>query len=123
MENGRSISILEDPWLPLNEDAYIHTNNATLQGRNVSSLISITDNTWDTDLVLDMFDTREASIILSVPLNTEVEDTWFWRKEKLGNYSVKSAYLIMEENRNDNSTNANSGFWRKLWNLKIPPKV
>lgn len=43
--------------------------------------------------------------------------------EKFGNYSVNSAYLLIEEEKYASSTTDNSGFWRTLWNLKIPPIV
>ena len=121
--NGNSINILEDPWLPVETDAHVHTRNPALQGQFVTSLISLDSNSWDTDLVMDIFDSRDANIILSIPLNNEVNDSWYWRREKMGNYSVKSAYLLTQEAKNENGIAANSGFWRKLWNLKIPPKV
>ena len=35
---------------------------------------------------------------------------------------MKSAYITLQFARRRN-LNDNSGFWRKLWNLKIPPKV
>lgn len=81
------------------------------------------ENSWDVELVADIFEHRDVNIILSILIDREVNDSWYWRKEKLGNYSVKSAYLILEEENNDAATSANSGFWRKIWNLKIPPKV
>lgn len=52
-----------------------------------------------------------------------MNDSWYWRYEKLGNYSVKSSYLIMQNMANESNTASNSRFWRKLWNLKIPNKV
>lgn len=78
---------------------------------------------WDTDLVFDIFEEREANIILSIPVNIDDNDTWYWRKEKLGNYSVKSAYAMMQDCKFQITAADNSGFWRCLWNLKIPPKV
>lgn len=93
------------------------------EGKKVSSLFSITENSWDAEVIEDIFDQRDANIILFIPLDRGVNDSWYWRKEKLGNYSVKSAYLLMQEGNHDSNTVASSGFWRKLWNLKISPKV
>lgn len=121
--DGTSISIISDPWLPTENDAFVHTNNEALKNQMVSSLMSPDGNTWDTDLITDIFDSRDSNIILSIPIDKEVKDSWYWRREKFGNYSVKSAYLLMEEEKNVNVTADNSGFWRTLWNLKIPPKV
>lgn len=85
--------------------------------------MSLVHNNWDTDLILDMLDNRDINIILSIPVDKEVENSWYWRRDKLGTYSVKSAYLLMQEDRGDAVTAANSRFWRKLWNLKVPPNI
>lgn len=47
-------------------------------------------NSRDIDLVHDMFDRRDANINLFIPLDKDVEDSWYWRHEKLGNYSKKA---------------------------------
>lgn len=41
----------------------------------------------------------------------------------MGHYSVKSAYAVIREIREGDSSSDNFGFWRKMWNLKIPLKV
>lgn len=61
--------------------------------------------------------------VLSIPVHPEERDRWYWRKENLGTYFVKSAYSLIQDNKTHHSTNGNSGFWRRLWNLKIPPKI
>lgn len=121
--NGMSINIKDDPWLPEIDDATIQTKSDAIRNQKVSSLISMADNSWDTDLILDVFNSRDANIILSIPMDKEVNDSWYWRYGKFVNYSVKSAYLLQQGDRNDNNTSANSDFWRNLWNLKIPPKI
>lgn len=78
---------------------------------------------WDVDLVHDMFNSRDANLILTIPIRSSQADTWYWRKEKMGHYSVKSAYAALIEQRGSQVSSANSGFWRKLWNLKIPLKI
>lgn len=121
--NGNSINIESDPWLPVDNDPFIHTDSESIRGQKVSSLFSMEDNSWDTELVEDIFGSRDASIILSIPVDKEVEDSWYWRNDKFGNFIVKSAYLMLEGTYNNASSADNSGFWCKLWNLKIPPKV
>lgn len=120
--NGTSINIVEDPWLPLESDPYVHSNNPAIVNQKVSSLFDNTRN-WDIDLINDIFDRREADLILTIPVNSSLEDSWYWRREKLGDYTVKSAYLYLQDLKNNYNVSSNSGFWRKLWNLKIPPKV
>lgn len=121
--NSQSISIIGDPWLPVENDAYVHTGSESIKNQKVSSLISISSNNLDNDLILDVFESKYANLIFSIPLNNAAEDSWYWRREKLGNYSLKSAYLLLQELKNGQNTTPNSGFWRKLWNLKIPNKV
>lgn len=63
------------------------------------------------------------NLILSIPLGDDDNDNWYWRCEKMGLYSVKSAYLLLQDSGRSIPGDNNSGFWRKLWNLKIPSKV
>lgn len=62
------------------------------------------------DLIMDVFDKRDADIILNTPLNSAVEDSWYWRREKLRNYLVKSVYLLLQELKHNHNTTPNSGF-------------
>ncbi|XP_060972489.1 uncharacterized protein LOC115717814 [Cannabis sativa] len=50
-------------------------------------------------------------------------DFWSWSGEHSGNFSVKSAYRMLQDNKYSRLGVNNSGFWRNLWQLKIPPKV
>lgn len=84
------------------------------------SLIITGERVWDNELIADIFD---ANLILVIPLRSGLEDSWYWKGEKMGHYSVKSAYGMLQSEKNSNNTSDNSGFWRKLWNLKVPAKV
>ncbi|XP_074349748.1 uncharacterized protein LOC141689374 [Apium graveolens] len=88
----------------------------------VSSLLD-TDGNWDVDLIKDVFDERDVNIILTIPLNKAAQGSWYWRQEKMGSYSVKSAYYLLQDLKPNQNTSPSSGFWKRLWNLKIPPKV
>lgn len=78
---------------------------------------------WDVDLIRDIFEERDADLILSIPLREDDRDTWYWCHEKMGHYSVKSGYIVLQEAKPSIITADNSGFWRKLWQLKIPSKM
>lgn len=119
---GNTISVFNEPWLPDTNDPYIHTSSAQVGNVNVSSLMSMSENDWDRDIVMDIFEERDAHLILSIPVNKN-EDTWYWKFDKLGLYSVKSAYDSIQDEKFGPVSADNSGFWRQLWNLKIPPKV
>uniref|UniRef100_A0A803NUV7 RNase H type-1 domain-containing protein n=1 Tax=Cannabis sativa TaxID=3483 RepID=A0A803NUV7_CANSA len=78
---------------------------------------------WDVDLVRDLFNTRDAQLILSIPLNSSrSDDVWFWSFESSGNFSVKSMYRHLQQRKEDDLQLVGSDFWGKLWRLKVPPK-
>ncbi|XP_074326550.1 uncharacterized protein LOC141664498 [Apium graveolens] len=121
--NNEMVSIMNDPWLPDVENPYVVTNSEVLQNKKVSSLLCMNNQSWDLDLIRDIFDDRDAEIIMGIPLHVNELDKWYWRREKLGIYSVKSAYTIIQENNPYQDDYGDTGFWRRLWNLKVPPKV
>uniref|UniRef100_A0A803Q6D5 Uncharacterized protein n=1 Tax=Cannabis sativa TaxID=3483 RepID=A0A803Q6D5_CANSA len=43
-------------------------------------------------------------------------------ENRTGLFTVRSAYLLLQQQRPKIQGSNNSGFWRKLWHLKIPPK-
>lgn len=99
------------------------TTNPALANQMVSSLMETDNLVWDCGLVRDMFNNRDAELILSIPLNaSRQQDVWFWSFEKTGQFTVKSTYRHMQEIKEDGHTNG-SGFWKKIWKLRIPPKV
>lgn len=108
--SGKEVDILNTPWLPSISDPYVHSSSEALINQKVISLMVTGEKIWDTDLIKDLFDERDADIILSIPLGEEDKDTWYWRREKMGHYSVKSAYITIQEAKTVNQMNDNSGF-------------
>ncbi|XP_074342410.1 uncharacterized protein LOC141679955 [Apium graveolens] len=92
--NGNSINIELDHWLPVANDPFIHMRSKSIHGQKVSSLFSMENNSWDIDLVKDIFDSRDASIILSIPVDKEVDDSWYWRNNKLAITQSKCPFAI-----------------------------
>ncbi|KAL8092543.1 hypothetical protein AgCh_034709 [Apium graveolens] len=121
--SGLSISIQDDPWLPDTHGPYIHTRSEAIKGRTISSLMVPGRMEWDVDLINDIFEERDANLILTIPLRHNENDTWFWNKEKLGGYTAKSAYAAIQFDNADNSTQIDTSLWKRVWSLKLPPKV
>lgn len=122
--NGEEVQILNTPWLPCVSDPFIHSNSESLINQQVVSLMHIGRKQWDLDIIHDIFEERGADLILSIELGDNKKDTWYWRRyEKMGHYSVKSAYIRLQENKGNHNTVDNSGLWRKLWQLKLPSKI
>lgn len=79
---------------------------------------------WDTDVIADLFTERDQMLILGIPLShRQEEDRRYWGREGNGLFLVKSAFKLIQNLKGGWVSNANSGFWRRMWNLKIPPKV
>lgn len=112
--NGQDIDILQTPWLSVASDPYVQTHNVALIDQKVSSLMTVGERSWDVDLIMDLFEERYKEIILSIPLVPDENDFWYQRADKMGRYTVKRAYLLLQEDKIINSSANNSGFWRKL---------
>ncbi|KAL8091729.1 hypothetical protein AgCh_034115 [Apium graveolens] len=121
--SGMSVGINNYPWLPDTDDPYIHTRSEALTGKTVSSLMVNGRLEWDTDLINDIFEERDANLILTIPLKPNENDSWFWNQEKFGNYLAKSAYATLQLTNERNITQTDTGVWKKVWSLKLPPKV
>ncbi|XP_060972137.1 uncharacterized protein LOC133038104 [Cannabis sativa] len=86
--------------------------------------MSSEDVAWDVDLVRDLFNDRDANLILSIPLSLSRRvDVWFWCWEKTGHFSVKSTYKQLQLSKNGESQQSNSVIWKGIWKLYVPPKV
>lgn len=118
---GDTIRIMDDPWLP-DKDPYVRTNHEAIKHKMVDVLMNEDRSSWEVNLVKDIFDERDAQLILSIPLNGTDTDSWFWKYERLGHYSVKSAYAAIKEARTVNETQ-DSLRWNRLWSLQVPLKV
>ena len=51
---------------------------------------------WDNDLVADVFNDKDAALILQVPLSARHDkDCWFWLANSKGNFTVRSCYKLL----------------------------
>ncbi|XP_074327790.1 uncharacterized protein LOC141665702 [Apium graveolens] len=89
--DGNSVQILNEPWLPSIDNPYVSTESTDIEGHTVSMLMAPNERKWDEDLVKHLFTQRDVNLILATPLSDNIEDSWYWRKEKSGNFSVKTA--------------------------------
>ena len=121
--NGLQVNIEHDPWLPCVENPRVTTTHPALANQKVASLMDSGRVSWDEDLVRDLFNNRDASLILSIPLSSSRLDTWFWAFESFGQFSVKSTYRYMQLRKDGGSQTSQESFWSKLWKLRVPPKV
>ncbi|XP_062075810.1 uncharacterized protein LOC133779929 [Humulus lupulus] len=121
--SGASVSIISDPWLPDKENSFIQTIHPALIDKKVSQLMVRGSNMWDMEILLDIFTERDINLISAIPINEHDRDDWYWKFDHKGFYTVKSAYALLQSEKHDSASSDNSGFWRLLWQLKVPPKV
>lgn len=111
---GTTVSISKDPWLP-NDDPYVHTDNEAIRNRTVDALMIPGQQAWDIDVIKDVFIERDAQLILSIPLSEADSDRWFWKWDKRGQYTVRSAYAAIQEAK-QSMDQLESFPWKKVWN-------
>lgn len=87
---GDTVLVLNETWLSDTEDPFAHTSSEALHNVTVYLLRNIYDNQWNIGLIRDIFDTRNASLILSIPVNFDEKDTWYWKHDKLGKGTIQS---------------------------------
>lgn len=122
--SGDSVKVLEEAWLQDRVHPFVVSRHPALENQTVASLMKTGERVWDTEVIQDLFVARDQMLILGIPLShSHEEDSRYWSGEDNGFYTVKSAYNLIQTLNGRWDPNANSGFWRKLWNLKIPPKV
>lgn len=120
---GDSIQVLNQPWLMEDTNPFITSNSHFLEGKTVDSLFVAGQRQWDAELVRENFNERDQDCILNISLNSSNnEDMSYWRFEESGMYSVKSAYKHLQFQKRQWTMEDNSSVWKKLWQIKAPPK-
>ncbi|KAH1107407.1 hypothetical protein J1N35_011175 [Gossypium stocksii] len=125
---GDRISIWEDLWLPGNEGENLQHLRRNADIELVSDLIEEESRTWKVDLLFSTFDADLAGKILQIPLaRSAQEDFQVWGGEPSGNFSVRSAYKLLQRTNLVPSNNIiqteTAAFYRKLGNLNIHLKI
>lgn len=119
--DGQSTRIWEVPWLPCRENGNLSTiMPPELENATVNGLMREGENTWDEEILRDLFNDRDVNLIQKIPLPMRQEqDSWFWPSDDKGLFTVRSCYRMLQ----GESVNVNSGFWKKLWPMQVPSKI
>ncbi|XP_019150944.1 PREDICTED: uncharacterized protein LOC109147743 [Ipomoea nil] len=119
--NGQKTLIWGHPWLPDNPSPLVQTRMPQeLRHAHVAGLIDQQTNTWDPHILTDLFIPEDVTRILMIPVSPEYEDTWYWKGEMNGIYSVKNAYRQIKGDYVHNPSDFDK--WVTMWKLKVPPK-
>ncbi|XP_031108675.1 uncharacterized protein LOC116013165 [Ipomoea triloba] len=94
--DGGLVRVWGEPWLPDSANPFVSTPDPGYLGNSlVRSLFDTHASGWDMELVRDVFNDRDALLILSIPIPlVPSSDIWYWERELHGLYSVKSAYRL-----------------------------
>lgn len=125
--DGSETRIWRDSWLPNHFGGHPITPEDGQENQMVSDLITAS-GAWNEGLVRDVFFPVDAYAILKIPISVDSEDFWAWSAERHGNYSVKSAYRLLDEEQRrvsatPDATTSREPEWRAIWQLSVPPKV
>ncbi|XP_074359733.1 uncharacterized protein LOC141699810 [Apium graveolens] len=78
----------------------------------------------DDEILKDLFNDRDQDCIRSVPLNEDMRQyRIYWSKESSGEYSVRSAYRLLQVQKALWRQEDNDSFWRKIWKIRALPKL
>lgn len=121
---GEKIDICKQPWLNNEENPYVSSESQAFTQNKVSSLMRMDAKVWDDEVVKDLFNDCDQHCIFNTPIQSRlVEDKIYWSKENSGNYSVKSGYRLLQEQKILWNERDRSNLWRILWRFKAPAKV
>lgn len=119
-----SVNIIGQPWLLDESNPFITSTMQGLQNHKVSALMSMDHRGWDEEILRDLFNTRDRQCIMRIRLSESTEeDEVYWGKEVSGHYSVRSAYRLLQEQKNLWHQDDRNSTWRKTWRVKAPPKI
>jgi hypothetical protein len=66
----------------------------------VAELLNPESGTWDEEMVRDIFWTEDVRHILATPTSPGHEDALAWHFDRRGQFSVKSAYHMLDDAKN-----------------------
>ena len=127
--SGESISVWKDPWIPTQFPRPALKNGYAFDpSLKVKSLIDSRTNFWNIDLLQELFDPEDVSLISALHLGASTkEDILGWHFTKSGKYTVKSGYHTARLKTLD----ANFSFFGPdikvlkafSWKVQCPPKL
>ncbi|KAK5842886.1 hypothetical protein PVK06_005302 [Gossypium arboreum] len=125
---GNKIPIWDDHWIQGIDTIEGHNRSDNTKLKLVSDLIDNPNKKWRMDLINNTFQVEIAQKIMQIPFaETDHEDIQVWKGELFGEYSIRSAYKLLQDANPDPSSYLIQAeikeCYRKLWNLQLPSKI
>ncbi|KAJ1295804.1 hypothetical protein BS78_01G250800 [Paspalum vaginatum] len=137
--DGTDTYIWRDPWIPRGSTRSPITPRGSSLLSRVSDLLDPGTGRWDEQLVRDTFWPEDVEDILTIPTHEDVKDWPAWHFDPKGIFSVKSAYKLAVQIRDQemgrdvsSSSSLSEGpansqedefKWHRIWQLKFPNKI
>ena len=132
VRDGANINIWRDNWLPRDSGLQISAKKNRTRLRCVSELFMRGSKSWDENLIRHLFYSYDAEEILKLRIPTVGEEDFIaWHYEKNGMFSVKSAYRLALNLKNNKSETGSSSdavngerrLWNIIWKAQVPQKI
>ncbi|GJN04355.1 hypothetical protein PR202_ga21898 [Eleusine coracana subsp. coracana] len=125
--DGTSTMIWQDRLIPGHFGGHPLTPTDGQPMERVSDLLTAS-GIWNEQLIREIFFDVDAYAILKLPVYGREADFWAWEAEKHENYSVKSAYKLLDHDQNNgnnlsDASRSSEDEWKSTWKLDVPPKV
>ncbi|XP_019157575.1 PREDICTED: uncharacterized protein LOC109154171 [Ipomoea nil] len=78
---------------------------------------------WDHEVLQDLFLPADIDRILATPISPHIKDTWYWKGDSRGIYSVRHGYHMLTNSYLTVDPHLQFTEWQRLWVLPILPKV
>ena len=103
--DGSTIHVWEDPWIAENFNSKPLVRKSDVNILKVGEIIDHENGSWDMQRLERNFVPAYVQTICRIPIGNITEDTWAWKHEKGGYFSVRSAYkLLCQQRRHSENT-------------------
>ncbi|CAA0833357.1 Unknown protein [Striga hermonthica] len=132
--NGQSIDIWDSPWIP-KATRFVTQCCFPADRVNLSKVVDLMlagRSEWDSDLIFQSFTPQDAENILKIHISKLGRlDKLIWLPNKKGTFTVKSAYQVIQRQKNLERGSEGSSMgqgiqekvWRVTWHMPIKPNI
>ncbi|XP_031101984.1 uncharacterized protein LOC116005889 [Ipomoea triloba] len=116
--DGKETSVWGLPWVADTGDPRLITPCVDeLRNAQVCNLLN-EDGDWDIDLLRDLFVEQDVSRIIRTPISPEYPDSWCWKGDIRGHYTVKHGYRMQTREQMTQPVGLDFTKWNQLWMMK-----